>query len=93
MHSRDFLVLWKPNLLEHHRIGITVTRKVAGAVGRNRIKRMVREAFRRFQKPRGTGADMVVIAKRGAAGLNGNQTARQIVALLKKIGKADQASP
>jgi ribonuclease P protein component len=46
------------------RLGITVTRKVANAVGRNRIKRLVREWFR--QRPYGLGpCDLVVVAKRG----------------------------
>ena len=47
------------------RIGITVSSKVANAVGRNRVKRWVREAFRaaRGDLP---PVDLVVIARRGA---------------------------
>lgn len=47
------------------RIGITVSSKVANAVGRNRVKRWVREAFRavRADLP---PLDLVVIARRGA---------------------------
>lgn len=45
------------------RLGITVTRKVGGAVRRNRIKRLVREWFRRRKAVLGA-CDVVVIAKR-----------------------------
>lgn len=47
------------------RLGITVTKKVAGAVGRNRVRRVVREVFRRNTSlfPR---AELVLIARRGA---------------------------
>lgn len=39
-------VLAKPNALEHHRLGLTVSRRVGHAVKRHRIKRLLREAFR-----------------------------------------------
>ena len=36
-----------PNALEHHRLGITASRKAVGnAVERNRAKRLLRETFR-----------------------------------------------
>ena len=45
------------------RLGVTVTRKVGNAVRRNRVKRVVREWFRRHGQ--GLGAcDLNVIAKR-----------------------------
>ena len=46
------------------RIGITVSSKVANAVGRNRVKRWVREAFRAV-RPELPPVDLVVIARRG----------------------------
>ena len=45
------------------RLGITVTRKVGGAVRRNRIKRLVREWFRGRQEEL-KSCDLVVIARR-----------------------------
>jgi len=46
------------------RLGITVTRKVGGAVRRNRIKRLVREWFR-GRREELKSCDLVVIARRG----------------------------
>jgi ribonuclease P protein component len=50
------------NDLGRARLGIAATRKLGGAVVRNRAKRLVREAFRR-NKPTG-GLDIVVIPRR-----------------------------
>src|SRR5438270_2438831 len=49
------------------RIGITVTRKVGGAVIRNRCKRRIREVLRRQKHlaPNGVGYDLVINAKAG----------------------------
>ena len=48
------------------RLGITVTRKVGDAVRRNRVKRVVREAFRLDPTFLPAGIDLLVIAKNGA---------------------------
>lgn len=47
------------------RIGITVSRQVGNAVRRNRIKRLVREAFRKHRSLLPSACDLVVIAKTG----------------------------
>ncbi|MEO0474935.1 MAG: ribonuclease P protein component [Planctomycetota bacterium] len=44
--SGPLAVLALPNDLEHHRFGMTVSRRVGNAVKRHKIKRMLREAFR-----------------------------------------------
>ena len=51
------------------RLGITVSRKVGGAVVRNRVKRRIREWFRVERGSLGSGVDWVVIARPPAAGL------------------------
>jgi ribonuclease P protein component len=55
---------------ERSRLGITVSGRIGNAVVRNRLKRRVRECYR--QKLRGmlpAGAEIVVIARRGAGEL------------------------
>lgn len=52
------------------RLGLTVSRRVGNAVARNRVKRRVREWFRRERQGLSQGKDLVVIARRGAAELD-----------------------
>lgn len=47
------------------RLGIVATRKLGGAVVRNRWKRLIREAFRLVQAELPEGLDIVVLPRRG----------------------------
>jgi ribonuclease P protein component len=66
IHTPHFLIVVQPNALHNTRLGITVTKKVGSAVERNRIKRVVREVFRRNRSLFPPDHDVVFIAKRGS---------------------------
>ncbi|WP_437729480.1 ribonuclease P protein component [Sorangium sp. So ce861] len=51
------------------RLGLVASRKVGGAVARNRAKRLLREAFRRFPELFPERVDIVVILRTGAGAL------------------------
>lgn len=55
-----------PNTSGIVRLGITTTRRVGGAVQRNRFKRMIREVFRLHRQVLQGGLDVVVNAHPGA---------------------------
>jgi ribonuclease P protein component len=58
----------EPGAYRGPRLGITVSRRVGSAVERNRIKRVVREWFRRERGHLEAGVDLVVVARSAAAG-------------------------
>ncbi len=61
--QKHLLALYKPNHLEHARLGIIVGKRVANrAVDRNQIKRVVRESFKAHQEHL-KGLDIIVIAR------------------------------
>ena len=64
-----FIAVVLPGTTDRSRLGITVTRKVGNAVRRNRIKRLVREFFRRRQYQQTGNWDINIIAKKRAAEL------------------------
>lgn len=85
VHTRHYVVVVLPRAEDDglQRIGITVTKKVAGSVGRNRTKRVLREVFRQNRHFFPESCDVVVIAKSGAH-LLGYEEAREELARIRR---------
>ncbi len=85
MSGRCFRLRYAPNALGHARLGLAISKRVSKrAVERNRIKRLLRESFRRvrLQLP---AIDLMVMAREQAAGVDGTQLLAQIDELWKKL--------
>lgn len=56
------------NELGHSRVGLSVSRKHGGSVRRQRIKRLLREAYRLAQHELPRGLDLILIPRPGSGG-------------------------
>jgi len=56
--------LRRENGLPHLRLGLSVSRKYGGAVQRNRLRRLYREAFRLTRHEMPVGLDLVLIPRK-----------------------------
>ena len=64
--SDDRLIVFVcKNELAYTRVGLSVSKKVGGAVRRNRWKRLLREAFRLNRLRLPAGVDLVVVPRQG----------------------------
>jgi ribonuclease P protein component len=85
IHSKRFILFVRKNSVGCARIGLTVSRKVGGAVIRNRVKRRFREIFRRSLSLIPNQLDIVVNAKSSCAGANYIELHTEFLDVIQKL--------
>ncbi len=95
-HTRHFILMVLANNPADgdppvaRRIGITVTKRVSKrAVHRNRVKRLVREFYRKNRDQLPAGVDLVVVAKRGAPELTLEQVTHELSSAARAARRAE----
>ena len=76
-----------PNELPYCRLGLAVSRKVGNAAVRNKIKRRLREIFRKQLKDRPLQYDFVVVARSAAADAEFSDLQMNIVKIFPRLDK------
>lgn len=84
--DRYLVLYYLPQPITGTKLGISVSRKVAGSVGRNRLKRLVREAWRAQSQQVSPGYHMVVIVRVAARDAEYAQIVSSLAKLTKKAG-------
>ena len=67
------------------RLGVTVSKKVGGAVLRNRVKRWIRDCYRRRRPEFPPGLDLVVVARPPAAKADHGVVCNELASLARRL--------
>ena len=86
-HANSHLVLYaRPNRTNTNRVGVTVGKKLGGAVVRNRVRRRLREVYRLNEARFASGWDIVVVARSRCVHASFEKLTQSYLALAEKAG-------
>ena len=75
------------------RIGLVVSRRVGNAVSRNKVKRLIREAFRVSRRDLPEAVDLVVVARPTAPGASFRQLRGELLEAARELERRLPALP
>jgi ribonuclease P protein component len=75
------------NDLGYDRLGLAASRKLGGAVARNRARRLLREAFRRHKRAGTRGEDLVALPRPALLAHGQAEVDREYAELLRRLAR------
>lgn len=91
--SECLLALVKPNGRAHTRLGLTVSSKVGNAVVRVRLRRLLRELFRKRRMQWPAGLDVVLVVRSSANEVSFAEMSRAFDGVTRKLQRLSPAAP
>jgi ribonuclease P protein component len=88
-YTKNFVIIMRRNDLEFSRVGAVAGKKMGKAVERNRVKRLIREFFRKNKDKLPLSADYIIVGKKGAQELKYAQVVEELRPLL-ELGLEDR---
>jgi ribonuclease P protein component len=82
-HTKNFVIISRKNDQGFSRVGAVASKRLGKAVERNRVKRLMREFFRRNKDRLSPSTDYVIVGKKGAQDLPYAHVVDELSALLK----------
>ena len=85
--ANSYLVLYaRRNRTQYNRVGVTVGKKLGGAVVRNRVRRRLREVYRLNEAAFAPGWDIVVVARIRCINADFTKLTQAYLSLAEKAG-------
>ena len=88
-----FTIFGLPNTVGHSRVGLTVTRRTGGAVVRNRVKRLLRDLFRRNRHGLEGSMDLVINVQPAILTMRRAQIERELFGAVAELARRRPAPP
>jgi ribonuclease P protein component len=91
--DRLLVMRYVPNGQVHDRFGISISRRLGGAVARNRLRRRLREILRRDDHDSRRGWDILIVARPGAISASFDELRMAAERLLLAVHGSSEAAP
>lgn len=89
--GKYFSLVYLSNNLDFSRVAIVVSRKFGNAAQRNKVKRWIRDLFRRNKNMIKSSVDMIIIPKKEILNLPWPSLQQEYVAAIEYVGQKTQS--